>query len=315
MKKFIVTITVFSAFFLSSTNVFSFETENNLYYAGIEKKDYRVMTSLNISQERKLMKLSDEYGMDFHRYLSTSLFDKNEMTKMNDSVSLLGFTFFKDVYINNGVVGITDGNVLGNQTCENIPVMISEKYATLYDLHVGSIFNLYNIVYFFPAGMDLQNYSDFELSNWDYRKNTKKVEDYIFEVVGIFDIPDIIESEIVLKDKYNYLPPEIGLFPGKIKDVLTELENTIIIPDFHVLDIKEKIITNEYNTLNELYDGQKWWNEGKKDWLGYFTKDKLLYKISFSTDCLDTIREFEERANLILFPDFEIKTFKIKSAK
>ncbi|MDB8562378.1 hypothetical protein GMB51_13245 [Turicibacter sanguinis] len=201
------------------------------------------------------------------------------------SVGGVASSFFS--LINEQIIQIEAGrsfqkDELLNIKQDKVPVLVSEDFAKLNHLEVGSEFNLDNNVYFLPLH-DV---------DWDFDEvyadsNILTKETYEVYVIGIF------------KPKQSEAKPINNL-------QCIELSNTIFAPETFVESALEFSQSNAYHAFEKTYQNESWWATFKLEYQFNLINQKASQPLFILKDSADW-KEFESEANKILSPSHQVK--------
>lgn len=249
---------------------------------------------VSLEQVNEIAKLESVQAVEYH--LGIWLYNENlklphEDAKEKDRMPLTefmmnGITHPNVALLKEEVMRVTEGrsfneDELEKTTFEKVPVLISEEFAILNDLSLGSEFTLDNRVYLVP----LTNLHKLNLQKVYVEANIAGKKTYEFEVIGIFT-------------------------PNKIDDIQASvLSNNLFAPEKFVESALQFHINHVYQAHKQMYQTESWWADVE-------TKYQFLFEYQRASNPLFVLKEsadwemFQKEANQILSPCHEIERVK-----
>ena len=223
-----------------------------------------------------------EYSLDFvlfNQDLKNPYDDPN--TPLNEFI-IIGASNSQFVLLKEELILLKEGRSfneeeLMNTTFEKVPVLISEEFASLNHLTVGSDFCLDNSIYFIPL----------------YSPDLDSEKLYV-------------DSNLVTKETYNF--NVIGIFTqNKINGIqVTAFSNHIFMPETFVELARNFYFTNAHNAHKKVYQNESWWDEIEEGYQFNLLNQKASTTLFILKDATKW-NDFEAKANAILMPSHQVK--------
>ena len=223
-----------------------------------------------------------EYSLDFvlfNQDLKNPYDDPN--TPLNEFI-IIGASNSQFVLLKEELILLKEGRSfneeeLMNTTFEKVPVLISEEFASINHLTVGSDFCLDNSIYFIPL----------------YSPDLDSEKLYV-------------DSNLVTKETYNF--NVIGIFTqNKINGIqVTAFSNHIFMPETFVELARNFYFTNAHNAHKKVYQNESWWDEIEEGYQFNLLNQKASTTLFILKDATKW-NDFEAKANAILMPSHQIK--------
>lgn len=241
---------------------------------------------VTLEQVNKIAKLDEvqevEYSLDFvlfNQDLKNPHDDPN--TPLNEFI-VTGASNSNFVLLKEELILLKEGRSFNEEELmktafEKVPVLISEEFANVNHLTIGSDFCLDNSVYFIPL------YSqDLDLEKLYVDSNLVTKETYDFNVIGIFTQNKIDETQV------------------------TAFSNHIFMPETFVELARNFYFTNAHNAHKKVYQNESWWDEIEEGYQFNFLNQKASTTLFILKDATKW-NDFEAKANRILMPSHQIK--------
>ena len=223
-----------------------------------------------------------EYSLDFvlfNQDLKNPYDDPN--TPLNEFI-IIGASNSQFVLLKEELILLKEGRSfneeeLMNTTFEKVPVLISEEFASINHLTVGSDFCLDNSIYFIPL----------------YSPDLDSEKLYV-------------DSNLVTKETYNF--NVIGIFTqNKINGIqVTAFSNHIFMPETFVELARNFYFTNAHNAHKKVYQNESWWDEIEEGYQFNLLNQKASTTLFILKDATKW-NDFEAKANAILMPSHQVK--------
>ncbi|CUN16541.1 hypothetical protein [Turicibacter sanguinis] len=223
-----------------------------------------------------------EYSLDFvlfNQDLKNPYDDPN--TPLNEFI-IIGASNSQFVLLKEELILLKEGRSfneeeLMNTTFEKVPVLISEEFASINHLTVGSDFCLDNSIYFIPL----------------YSPDLDSEKLYV-------------DSNLVTKETYNF--NVIGIFTqNKINGIqVTAFSNHIFTPETFVELARNFYFTNAHNAHKKVYQNESWWDEIEEGYQFNLLNQKASTTLFILKDATKW-NDFEAKANAILMPSHQVK--------
>ena len=249
--------------------------------------NYENVTLEQVNQMAKLDEVQEvEYSLDFVLY-NQELKNpyENESTLFNQffvrGVSSCHFALLKE-----GVILLKEGRSFNEEELmktnfEKVPVLVSEEFANINHLTIGSNFSLDNNVYFIPFTNE-----DLDLANL------------------------YVDSNLVTKETYEF--KVIGIYTQNETDEVPELSNEIFVPETFVEYARNFYFDNAHNAHKKVYQNKSWWAEIEKNYQFNLLNQKAITALFILKDGANW-DDFEAKANEIIMPSHQVK--KIRTIK
>lgn len=241
---------------------------------------------VTLEQVHKIVNLDEvqevEYSLDFvlfNQDLKNLHDDPN--TPLNEFI-VTGASNSNFVLLKEELILLKEGRSFNEEELmktafEKVPVLISEEFANLNHLTIGSDFCLDNSVYFIPL------YSqDLDLEKLYVDSNLVTKETYDFNVIGIFTQNKINGTQV------------------------TAFSNHIFMPETFVELARNFYFTNAHNAHKKVYQNESWWNEIEEGYQFNGLNQKASTTLFILKDATKW-EDFEAKANRILMPSHQIK--------
>ena len=241
---------------------------------------------VTLEQVNKISKLDEvqevEYSLDFVLF-NQDLKNPHDApnTPLNE-VIVTGASNSNFVLLKEEIILLKEGRSFNEEELmktafEKVPVLISEEFANVNHLTIGSDFCLDNSVYFIPL------YSqDLDLEKLYVDSNIVTKETYDFNVIGIFT-------------------------QNKIDGIqVTALSSHIFMPETFVELARNFYFTNAHNAHKKVYQNESWWDEIEERYQFNCLNQKASTTLFILKDATQW-NDFEAKANRILMPSHHIK--------
>lgn len=275
---------------ISSMAVITFNQEIN-----VTGPDYEDVT---LEQVNEIAKLDPVQSVEYH--LGIELYNENlklphedakekgmeSMTVPLTQFMMNGMTHTQVSLLKEGVMSLKEGrifneNELANITFEKVPILISEEFANINELSLGSVFILENRVYVIP----LRNLDALDLRTVYVEDKMVAKETYEFEVIGIFT------------------PNNIDPIHASI------LSNNLFVPESVVEEALSFNLNEEHKAHKQMYQTEVWWDDYEMEYKLLFQNQKASSPLFILKDSADW-ELFMKEANQILAPCHHVQRLK-----